>query len=104
MSRKRRRAPTTGKLIAAIILVIVLIAVLVLLCRFALGAVRLLHDGGSGERDPMFAEPVEEVTRPPELEEAVGLSRTEADPSSRWVEENQTPVDKTAEELSLEEG
>lgn len=103
MSRRRRREPAYGRLIAAIIAVVALAVLLILLSRAILGAVKLVNDGGTTTRDPMFAEPVEEVTRPPEPDEGVGLSRSEADPSTQWVEENQTPVDKTAEELSLED-
>ena len=90
-------------LILAVLAVIALALVAALILRGVMGVARLSADGGSAEPDPMFAEPAEEVTRPPEPDEGVGLSRSEADPSTQWVEENQTPVDKTAEELSLED-
>lgn len=103
MSRRRRRGPACGKLIAAILAVVALAVVLILLGRAIFGAVKLVNGADVTTRDPMFAEPAEEVTRPPELDDGAGLSRSDADPSTKWVEENQTPVDKTAEELSRED-
>ncbi len=104
MSKKRsRRAPLGVKLAAALLAVAVLAAVAVLLGRFVLGAARLAGtDGGPTERDPMFSEAPETVTRPPEPEENSGLGREDADPSAHWVVEEEGPVDQTAEELARE--
>lgn len=67
------------------------------------GTLRLLRtDGGETTRDPQFAEPAEPATRPPELDESGRPVDLADDPSASWVYENETPVDKTAEELSRE--
>ena len=60
--------------------------------------------GGGGEADPMFAEPAEAVTRPPELDgETPDGAATAMDASDTWVYEAQTPVDMTAEEHAGEQ-
>ena len=82
----------------------VLIAVLVLVI-FALnlgnGLIGLISGADfEGERDPMFAEEAETVTRPPELypEETQKPHKTLDD----YVMEESAPVDKTAQELAQE--
>lgn len=54
-------------------------------------------DFGGGEPDPMFSQPPESVTRPPELdaEEPQPTHPTLDD----YVPENESPVDQTAAEL-----
>ena len=85
---------------AALAVAILLIA---LVARLFTGALRLTRtDGGATERDPQFAEPAEGVTRPPELTEEGGIPAPSDDPSAGWDLGEQTPVDKTAEELSRE--
>ncbi len=74
----------------------------VLAAQFLTGSLKLLHAGDSGERDPQFAEEAARQTRPPELDETGSAAALEEDPSLGWVYENETPVDKTAEELSRE--
>ena len=74
----------------------------VLAAQFLTGSLKLLHAGDSGERDPQFAEEAARQTRPPELDETGRAAALEEDPSLGWVYENETPVDKTAEELSRE--
>ena len=66
------------------------------------GSLRLLRAGGDTTRDPQFAEPAQSATRPPELDEQGQPLDLAEDPSQNWVYEDQTPVDKTAEELSRE--
>ena len=84
------------------------LAAIVLLALAVSGAVRLVKttagilatDGGETERDPMFAEEAETVTRPPELSEETGT--VFEDNSANWDAGEETPVDKTAEELAPE--
>lgn len=62
------------------------------------GLLDLIRDADfEGERDPMFAEEAEMVTRPPELyaEETQRPHKTLDD----YVMEESAPVDKTAQEL-----
>jgi len=70
--------------------------------RLFTGALRLARTGGTGEPDPQFAEPAEVVTRPPELGGEGEYEPLPEDPSAGWDQGEQTPVDKTAEELSRE--
>lgn len=88
--------------------VLVVIAVLALLAvSMGRGLLAFLNGADSGgEADPMFAEPAERLTRPPELagEAAPGAEPTPEDPSSEWVYEETSPVDLTAEELGRLEG
>ncbi len=86
--------------IAAVVIATALIAVLVV--RLASGALNRTRSGGATDRDPQFAEPAEAVTRPPELFGEAGVPGAEGDPSEHWDLGAQTPVDKTAEELSRE--
>ena len=82
------------------------LAVLALLAWLALGvgssllAVLKGADLGAGERDPMFAEEAETVTRPPEIypEETQKPHKTLDD----YVPEEEAPVDKTIDELIRE--
>lgn len=85
---------------AAALIAVVLIAVFA--ARLASGALNGTRIGGASERDPQFAEPAEAVTRPPELIGEAGAPGAEGDPSEHWDLGEQTPVDKTAEELSRE--
>ena len=99
----RRRGPMWPKLVAGLIAIALLVLALVLMSRLFLGALNLLRtDGGPVQRDPQFAEPMETVGPPSELQESGDAFLQEDDPSSRWVEEIQTPVDKTADELARE--
>lgn len=86
---------------AGVALVALLFAV-VLAAQLFTGSLKLLNTGGSGERDPQFAEEAVHETRPPELDESGQAVDLSEDPSLGWVYENETPVDKTAEELSRE--
>ena len=101
-----RRMPLWPRLIAGIAVIALLAVALLFMGRLFLGALNLLRtDGGPTQPDPQFAEPAETAVPPMELtqqgEAAVG---PDDDPSARWVQENQTPVDKTADELSREAG
>lgn len=99
----KRRTPVWPKIVVGLAAVALLVILLVFMGRLFLGALNLLHtDGGPVQADPQFAEPAETFEPPPELLESPGAPETDDDPSSRWVEENQTPVDKTAEQLAAE--
>ena len=74
-----------AKLVAAALAVALLIAVLVVLGRLILSALNLMGSGGVTTADPQFREEAVTVTRPPEPDEGVGLSREDADPSSSWT-------------------
>ncbi len=87
-------------MIVAAVIVIALVAVFAV--RLASGALNWTRVGGATDRDPQFAEPAESVTRPPELIGESGDPGAEGDPSEHWDLGEQTPVDKTAEELSRE--
>ena len=87
-------------LIAAIVALAVLAVVAVALLRGVLGAARLSTGVTSAEPDPMFAEPAERVTRPPQDEEAPPVVSADEDPSRDWVYETLTPVEQTASELA----
>ena len=102
MSRRGRGKP--GLRVALIPLVVAAAVLLaVLSVRLFVGALRLARtDGGSGEADPQFAQPAEAVTRPPEPADEGQWPAMEEDPSANWDLGEQTPVDKTAEELSRE--
>ena len=92
-----------GKLVAALLAIALLIVVLAVLGRAILSALRAVgSDGGATTADPMFREEAVTVTRPPEPDEGVGLSREDADPSASWTVEEEGPVDQTAEELADE--
>lgn len=99
MSVKRRRRPPAA-MIAALAVAAVLAVLLVI--RLIVGAVGLLRGGGASTVDPQFAQPAETVTRPPELMGEGDWTGDEGDPSANWDLGEQTPVDKTAEELSRE--
>ena len=102
MNRRRRgRAPLWPRVAAIAVAVVVLALLIFLVVRLFSGALRLGRDGGVGEPDPQFAEPAEQITRPPELTGG-GESPFTDDPSAHWVQTEQTPVDKTAEELGRE--
>ena len=99
----RRRGPLWPKIAVGVIAIALLAAAVVFMSRLFLGALNLLHtDGGPVQRDPQFAEPAETALPPAELQEGAWPEAQDSDPSSLWVEENQTPVDKTAAELARE--
>ena len=99
----RRRRPPLWPRIALLVAGLVVAALLVvLIVRLFTGLAGGLHRGSEGA-DPQFAQPAEQVTRPPEMDEPASAEALEEDPSLGWVYENETPVDKTAEELSREE-
>ena len=89
-----------GLILLAIIVVLLALAAVVLL-RGVVGMARLSADGGSAEPDPMFAEPAEIVTRPPDAGEGgAPVVSSDEDPSENWVYETLTPVEQTAAELA----
>lgn len=99
---KRRRAPAWTRWAVALVGLAAAVLAIALAAQLFSGSLKLLRTGGPTERDPQFAEEATRETRPPEMGEngaAVDLSE---DPSLGWVYENETPVDKTAEELSRE--
>lgn len=87
------------KAVSLILVIVILLVLAVVLVRAGFGIFRNIRYD-SAEQDPMFETPVEIVTRPPELdaEEAVPDHPTLDD----YVDEIQTPVDKTADELAGE--
>ena len=87
--------------VAAVALVAAVLTV-VLAVQLLGGSLKLLRTGGPTDRDPQFAEEPTRETRPPELDEQGQPLDIAEDPSLGWVYEAQTPVDKTAEELSRE--
>ena len=99
-TRRRRRAPLWPRIAALGVAAAVAVLLIVLLVRLFNGALGIAR-GGDG-LDPQFAEPVETVTRPPELLEDGQWPPMEEDPSDNWDLGEQTPVDKTADELSRE--
>lgn len=89
------------RLIAAIIAVALLLIVAIALLHGVMGLAKLSTVDAAPEPDPMFAEPAEQVTRPPESDEDEKPVVTEGDdPSLNWVYEELTPVEKTAAELA----
>ena len=88
--------------IIKIIVCLLLIALLAYLALGLGGSLVNLVSGAelAGERDPMFPETIEAVTRPPEIypEETQKPHKTLDD----YVQEEQAPVDKTVDELILE--
>ncbi len=102
MNRRRAAPRWTRYAVCGVALVAAILAV-VLAAQLFSGTLRLLNtDGGPTTRDPQFAEPAENATRPPELDENGRPVAMDEDPSTNWVYEAETPVDKTAEELSRE--
>ena len=93
MSRRRRRyVPLSGRIAAVLVVLLV--------SRLFSGVLRLAR--GSDGPDPQFAEPSEGATRPPELYGEGEAAQFLEDPSAGWDLGEQTPVDKTAAELSRE--
>ena len=89
----------TGIRIAVVALVIALLAALgVCIVRGVTGIVANVDMGG--EPDPMFSEPPETVTRPPELDEEI--PQAEHPTLDDYVPAEESPVDKTAAELIAE--
>ena len=104
MSRRRRRQePLWVRIAAFAVAIIVALLLVTLVIRGLLGAIGLTRSRGAGGGDPQFAEPAEAVTRPPELDEQGNPIGDGDDPSALWEQGEQTPVDKTAGELALEE-
>ena len=101
MSR-RRRPPLWPRIALLAVALAVAVLLIVLIARLFIGLAGGMQRGSDGA-DPQFARPAEQVTRPPEPEEPVSAEALEEDPSLGWVYENETPVDKTAEQLSREE-
>ena len=102
MNRRRAAPRWTRYAVCGVALVAAILAV-VLAAQLFSGTLRLLNtDGGPTTRDPQFAEPAETVTRPPELTGEGEFSDWMDDPSAHWELGEQTPVDKTAEQLSRE--
>ena len=88
-------------LILAVVAVMALALIAGLLLRGVMGMARLSVDSGSSEPDPMFAEPAELVTRPPDgFEGEAPVVSADEDPSQNWVYETLTPVEQTAAELA----
>lgn len=100
---RRRSAPRWTRYAACGLAAVAAVLAVILAVQLFSGTLRLLSTGG-GEmtRDPQFAEPAESATRPPELDENGQPVARVDDPSANWVYEEETPVDKTAEELSRE--
>ena len=90
-----------ARLIAAVIALLILALAALALFRGLPGLARRTVTGSASEPDPMFAEPAEQVTRPPQPEETPVVSADE-DPSQNWVYETLTPVEQTAAELADE--
>ena len=102
MNRRRNAPRWTRYAVAGVALIAAILAVSLAAQLFS-GTLRLLSaDGGPTTRDPQFAEPAENATRPPELDENGQPLDLGEDPSANWVYEAETPVDKTAAELSRE--
>lgn len=104
MNRRSRRAPRGVRIAVAVFALIAAVLAVILAAQLLSGALKLVRtDGGATEPDPQFAEPAETVTRPPELMGEGEGGAPDDDPSAHWNLGEQTPVDKTAEELSREE-
>ena len=99
---RRRKAPAGIRWAVAIVALAATVLAAVLAVQLLSGSLRLLRSGGNGEADPQFAEAAVRETRPPEMDESGTPPDLGEDPSQGWVYENETPVDKTAEELSRE--
>lgn len=86
-----------------IVVAVILIALLTLLAfgilRLVTGAVKNV-DFGEGEPDPMFSQPPEFVTRPPEMDRET--AQAEHPTLDDYIPEIESPVDKTAAELIAE--
>ena len=98
------RAPAWPRVAVVAAVTVIALALVLLAVRLVSGSLLALRsDGGETVPDPQFAEPAELVTRPPELDEPQGDSApVDDDPSAHWDLGEQTPVDRTAEELSRE--
>ena len=99
-TRRRRPAPLWQRVAAVAVMVIAAALVILLLSPLFSGNLRL--SPGSDGRDPQFAEPAGGATRPPELYGEGEDPQLLEDPSAGWDLGEQTPVDKTAEQLSQE--
>ena len=101
--RRYGRAPAWVRVAVGVLAVALTALLIALAVRLLSGALNLARGGDvSTGTDPQFAEPAEQVTRPPELfGEGVAPDMAD-DPSRNWNLGEQTPVDKTAEELSRE--
>ncbi|MBQ8108637.1 MAG: hypothetical protein IJ124_00560 [Clostridia bacterium] len=102
-ARSHIRAPLWPRIAALAVIAVLALLAVVFTVRLFSGALRLARtDGGATEQDPQFAQSADTVTRPPELMGESGMATTSEDPSAHWDLGVQTPVDKTAEELSRE--
>ena len=85
----------------AVIAVAALALIAAALLRGVMGLAKLSVDDAPTDPDPMFAEPAEVVTRPPDACEGERpVVSSDEDPSENWVYETLTPVEQTAEELA----
>jgi len=104
LSRRRRNPGQKWAGIGALaVAAVAAVLLLMLVIRLVSGALNLTRSKGSGTPDPQFAEPVETVTRPPELNGEGAPGQIVDDPSAGWEQVELTPVDKTADELGREE-
>ena len=97
--RKSGKSDSTAHWARAAIILVVLGLMAVLLFvgyRLVTGLVGLFSYEAKSNADPQFAEPIELVTRPPE-DHYEGISH--GDLSSQWDLGEQTPVDRTADQL-----
>ena len=91
------------KIFAGLAAIVLMAALIVALGRMLMATLNVIHtDGGAVEPDPMFAREEPVATRPPELDGTDGEIYLHTDNSANWQGDNQTPVDKTAEELARE--
>ena len=94
------------KVAVALVTLVLLVVAGIAAVRLLLGAVGLIHGRDESTHDPMFADEVERFTRPPELAGDEGDYDSVdwlEDRSENWEEGEETPVDKTASELAVEE-
>ena len=85
-----------------VLTILVILALLALGIFMVTGVLHILQSAGidTGSTDPMFPEATQSVTRPPELDaEEVQPDHPTLDD---YIDEELTPVDRTAEELAKE--
>jgi hypothetical protein len=86
--------------------ILAILALLLILLSMGRGVLMLLNAStfnAGGGSDPMFAEPVELFTRPPETDEQeTAVVSGDEDPSRNWHYETLTPVEKTPSQLAEE--
>ena len=86
-------------MLAALVVIMLLVGLCFAMVRGLVGVLNR-SDLDISEPDPMFAEEAEMVTRPPDLYEET--EQKEHPTLDDYVPEEETPVDKTAEELIRE--